>query len=76
MLPASPMPPTQFARIFDAVLLALVLGLALLVSSFVARNSDVWSHLAMGRLIAGGQYDFASDPLSSSTEGLRWANHA
>ena len=76
MLPVPSVPTSRFARVFDAVLLALVLGLALLVSSFVARNSDVWSHLAMGRLIAGGQYDFAGDPLSYSTEGLRWANHA
>ena len=66
---------TRWGRTADSLLLVLVLGLAGAVSSFVARNSDVWQHLAVGRLIANGQYDFSSDPLSYATEG-RWVNHA
>ena len=72
-----PNPPSasRWGRTADSILLILVLGLAGLVSSFVARNSDVWQHLAVGRLVANGDYDFASDPLSYATEG-RWVNHA
>ena len=74
--PADPRPVSRFASAFDAILLACAAGLAVPVSSFVAKNSDVWQHLALGRLIATGQYDFSTDPLSYATEGQRWVNHA
>lgn len=68
--------PSHLGRKFDSVLAVLVLVLTLLLASFVARNSDVWQHLAVGRLIAAGQYDFVTDPSSYATEGARWVNHA
>jgi len=48
--------------------------LAFLVSSFVARNADVWLHLATGRLLAKGVYSFGTDPFSYTTNGVYWAN--
>ena len=68
-------PPSRPGRNFDSVLSVLVLALAFLLASFVARNSDVWQHLAVGRLVAAGQYDFATDPLSYTTEAAQWLNH-
>ena len=76
MTSPSPDGPSRFGRAFDSLLLLLVLAFAFLVSSFVARNSDVWQHLAVGRLVSAGQYDFVGDPLSFATEDLRWVNHA
>ncbi|MBP3955165.1 hypothetical protein J8F10_07710 [Gemmata sp. G18] len=32
--------------------------------AFVARNSDVWLHLATGRLVAHGDYHFGADPFA------------
>ena len=60
----------------EIVLTALVLLLAFLVSSFVARNGDVWLHLATGRLVAQGGYPFGTDPFAYTTTGVYWANHA
>ncbi len=60
----------------DAVLVGSVLVLAFLLGSFIATNSDVWMHLATGRLIANGQYQFGDDPFSYSTPGVRWVNHS
>src|SRR5713226_3406878 len=60
----------------DLVLTALVIVFAFLAASFVARNSDLWMHLATGRLLANGQYVFRPDPFSYTTEGVYWANHA
>src|SRR6185437_8092889 len=59
---------------------ALSVGLGLLfafgAASFVARNSDVWLHLATGRLIALGDYRFGSDPFAYTPGDRYWANHA
>jgi hypothetical protein len=60
----------------DRALAGAVLLLAFLVSSFPARNSDVWQHLAAGRLLARGEYVFGEDPFCYTTEGSYWANHA
>jgi len=76
MTTPSPVVPSRSGTAFDSILIILILAFAYLVSSFVARNSDVWQHLAVGRLVASGQYDFAGDPLSYTTEGRSWANHA
>src|SRR5262249_40284195 len=35
-----------------------------------------WMHLATGRLIAEGKYEFGKDPFSFATEGKTWVNHA
>ncbi|HZT82285.1 MAG TPA: hypothetical protein VFA26_18805 [Gemmataceae bacterium] len=66
----------DLARILDGALAALVLALAAFVASFAARNSDLWMHLASGRLLAQGRYAFGADPFSYTTQGVYWANHA
>ena len=58
----------------ECLLAGLVLSFAFLVSSFVARNADVWLHLATGRLVAQGAYSFGNDPFSYTTNGVYWAN--
>ncbi|HSQ57931.1 MAG TPA: hypothetical protein VLM40_19560, partial [Gemmata sp.] len=60
----------------DFVLVTLVLAFAFLSASFVARNSDLWLHLATGRLIASGEYHFGSDPFAYTTADRYWANHS
>jgi tetratricopeptide (TPR) repeat protein len=63
-------------RIFDYLLLGVVVVFAFLASSFAVRNSDFWLHLASGRLLAEGRYHFGEDPFAFTTEGVYWANHA
>ncbi|HEY1860736.1 MAG TPA: hypothetical protein VGG61_10300, partial [Gemmataceae bacterium] len=54
----------------------LVLVLAFLSASFLARNSDLWFHLATGRLLAQGQFTFGVDPFAYTTQGVYWACHS
>ncbi len=50
---------------------------AFVAASFVARNSDVWVHLATGkRLFAGEYFPGGGDPFSYSAEGRAWVNHS
>src|SRR5438067_246116 len=65
----------EVARL-DRLLVAGVLLLAFFLGSFAATNSDLWQHLAAGRLVAHGQYPFGSDPFAYTTQGAYWANHA
>lgn len=58
------------------VLVGLVLVFTFLASSFAVRNSDFWLHLASGRLLAEGRYQFGVDPFAFTTENQYWANHA
>ena len=77
--PADPVSPTPAARPsrWPAVILGtLVTIFAFLAASFTARNSDVWLHLASGRLLAQGRYDFGVDPFAYTTDGVYWANQA
>jgi hypothetical protein len=60
----------------NTLLSGLVLVLAFLSASFLARNSDVWFHLATGRLLAEREFSFGIDPFAYTTEGVYWANHA
>src|SRR5947199_3885941 len=60
----------------DAVLAVLVVAFAFCAASFAAGNSDLWLHLATGRLLARGGYAFGVDPFCYTTEGVYWANHA
>jgi len=53
-----------------------VLALAGLLGCAVVRNSDLWLHLATGRAIANGEYQFGVDPFSSSTADQYWANRS
>ncbi len=75
--PASPPhAPGRWGRRADTLSAGLVLAFAFVAASFVARNSDVWLHLATGRLLAGGNYQFGTDPFAYTTAGTYWANHA
>src|SRR5436190_11080578 len=56
----------ELARL-DRVLVGGVLLLAFFLASFAATNSDLWMHLAAGRLIARGQFPFGSDPFAYTT---------
>jgi tetratricopeptide (TPR) repeat protein len=60
----------------DGLLALLVLVLAFLAASFVARNSDFWFHLATGRLLAQRQFSFGVDPFCYTTQQVYWTNHA
>jgi tetratricopeptide (TPR) repeat protein len=60
----------------DWALVATALVLAFLLASFVARNSDVWQHLAAGRLIAHGEFTFGKDPFTYTCADSRWVNTA
>jgi tetratricopeptide (TPR) repeat protein len=64
-------------RRLDQFLMAVALLLTFFLASFTAYNSDIWMHLATGRLIAHGQYEFGADPFSYTSEpGRLWINHA
>ncbi len=81
-LPAVPVRPrvipVGFPRrvgILEGILVVLLLTFAFVVASFRANNSDLFLRLATGRLIAGGEYSFGTDPFTFTSEG-RWVNHA
>ncbi len=68
--------PRRPHALLDGLLAATVLVLAFLTASFVARNGDLWQHLASGRLLVEGKYRFGVDPFAYTTEGVYWANHS
>lgn len=77
--PTTRLTPERYAaetRRLDRLLVLLVVVFAGFVASFVARNSDVWLHLATGRALVQGQYTFGVDPFSYTTGGVYWANHS
>src|SRR5262245_6253714 len=85
-LPPPPTPPkrkqttseqlaVEITRL-DRVLVVLVLAFAFLSASFTARNTDLWQHLAVGRMIVAGEYHFGTDPFAFTTETVYWAHHA
>jgi hypothetical protein len=47
-----------------------------MVASFVARNPDVWLHLAAGKRLVSGEYKPGSDPFSYSAADRAWVNHS
>lgn len=59
---ASTTPQTPSGTRLGLLFVFLVSGLAFLLASFPARNSDVWLHLARGRLVAHGQYPATTNP--------------
>src|SRR5437868_5388408 len=79
-------PPTEDAppwlRKADWLLIGLAVALSFVAASVPAYNSDVWLHLATGRLIAEGKYTFGVDPFSFTTEAadghdaVYWAYHS
>ncbi len=61
-------------RLLERLLIVGVLALAFLLASLPADNSDVWLHLASGRLLAHGQYSFGVDPFTFTTGSVYWVN--
>ena len=77
--PRSKLTPERFAieaRRLDRALVVVVLVLAFFAGSFAATNSDLWLHLATGRLIAEGKYQSGHDPFAFTTAGQHWVNHS
>ncbi|HZY89264.1 MAG TPA: hypothetical protein VFE78_30860, partial [Gemmataceae bacterium] len=68
--------PSRWPGRLDVALAGLVLVFAFLAASSVARNSDLWQHLAAGRLLAERHYQFGADPFAYTTEGSYWVNHS
>ncbi|MBX9682013.1 MAG: hypothetical protein K2X38_24915 [Gemmataceae bacterium] len=56
-------------------LAALALVFAFIEGGSRSMNSDVWSTLAAGRLMAEGKYEFGKDPFTWGSEGT-WVNHS
>ncbi|HVL14103.1 MAG TPA: hypothetical protein VM529_16150, partial [Gemmata sp.] len=78
---ATPAPPKALAwpawfAAADVLLAVVVVVLAFMAGSFVARNSDVWLHLAAGQRLLAGQYSPGSDPFSFSAADRTWVNHS
>ena len=71
------LPPSDPSRgrSLDGILCLLLLVFAFLTASFKAYNSDLFMHLATGRLIAEGKYAFGTDPFSFASQGI-WVNHS
>jgi hypothetical protein len=67
-------PPHRFPGL-DGALAVLILTLGGFLASFAAVNSDLWTHLAAGRLVAHGQFPFGTDPFCAAA-GATWINHA
>jgi hypothetical protein len=61
--------------VIDALYVLLICGLAFLLAATPARNSDLWLHLASGRLLSEGRLPDGTDPFSSTTQGVFWVNH-
>jgi hypothetical protein len=61
--PEPPRPePGAAAGWRDLTLVVLVMALAFVLASFPARNSDLWKHLATGRLLAHGETSPTANP--------------
>jgi hypothetical protein len=60
----------------DVALVGLTLAIGFLVASFAARNTDVWLHLAAGRMLTTGEYKLGSDPMSFTAADRPWVNHS
>ncbi len=60
----------------DGVLVCLAVVFAFLTACFPAGNSDLFGHLASGRLLAHGEYRFGHDPFSFTSTGTYWVNNS
>jgi tetratricopeptide (TPR) repeat protein len=74
--PGSSPAPRQPGAVLGWLAVVLVLLFAFLASSFAVRNSDFWHHLALGRLLARGDYSFGADPFGFTAQGVYWVNHS
>lgn len=59
----------------DRTLIALTIALALLLAAGPIRNSDVWQHLASGRLLAEHPNALGEEPFLHTATGAPWINH-
>ena len=73
--PAKPATWPDWFGVADLAMMVLVVIAAFGCASFAAKNSDLWYHLAAGRLMAEGKSTFGVDPFSYMTEGRMWVNH-
>lgn len=83
-LPAAPEQPSPAAvqpvvwpnwfRPFDIALGIFAVVLAFLLGSFVARNADLWRHLAAGRMVTQFQYPWGGDPFTFTAADRPWVN--
>src|SRR5713101_266290 len=65
----------RLARV-DRVLTGLLLLLTFFLGSFAVFNADIWMHLASGRLMARGEYQFGIDPFAYTTADVLWVNQS
>src|SRR3954451_6258092 len=71
--PAVPTPsakPSVWPLRFDLTILVLLLVLSFFVASFIATNSDLRLHLAIGKRLSEGKFTFGVDPYSWATEAF------
>lgn len=59
----------------DVAVGAALLLFVVLLSLFPLRNNDIWWHLAVGKVLAGGTF-ITKDPFMFSAPGLPWVPHA
>jgi hypothetical protein len=55
-------------------MLVLLLLLAFLLGLFAAYSGSLWMHLALGRVLAAGEFQFGVDPFSAIAGGQNWVN--
>src|SRR5262249_42461660 len=73
--PSEPLPPAPSrVPVLNSLLLILLLSLGFFLASFTAQNTDLMLHLATGRALLEGKYQFGVDPFAYTTEGIYWAN--
>ncbi|MBM4070119.1 MAG: hypothetical protein FJ271_14370 [Planctomycetes bacterium] len=87
-VPLPPLPPAKDSSLdetgarpqpllrMDTFLAFLVVLLAFFLASSPSRTSDFWRHLAAGRGLLEGQYQFGIDPFSYTADGRSWVNHS
>lgn len=59
----------------DRILIVTVVALAALLAAGLIRNSDLWQHLASGRLLAERPSALGEEPFLHTAADSRWVNH-
>lgn len=72
--PPRPLVWPEWFRPFDLALAIFAVVLAFLMASFVARNADLWRHLAAGRMVTQFQYPWGGDPFTFTAADRAWVN--
>lgn len=72
--PPRPLVWPEWFRPFDLALAIFAVVLAFLMGSFVARNADLWRHLAAGRMVTQFQYPWGGDPFTFTAADRAWVN--